>query len=62
VVQAPVLDRFGPDLAETLNAVSAGLTTEELRSMNAEIEVDGREPRVVAYRWLVAHGLIPGEG
>jgi osmoprotectant transport system substrate-binding protein len=62
VVQAPVLDRFGPDLVETLNAVSAALTTGDLRRMNAEIEIDGDAPRSVAYRWLVAHGLISGEG
>lgn len=62
VVQAEVVDRFGPEFVETLNAVSASLTTEELRSMNAEIEIDGDTPRAVAHRWLVAHGLVPDEG
>jgi osmoprotectant transport system substrate-binding protein len=62
VLQAPVLERFGPELPELLNAVSAMLTTEELRSMNAEIEIDGHAPQDVAHRWLVAHGLIPDEG
>jgi osmoprotectant transport system substrate-binding protein len=62
VLQAPVLDRFGPELADLLNAVSAMLTTEDLRSMNAEIEIDGDTPRAVAHRWLVTHGFVADEG
>jgi osmoprotectant transport system substrate-binding protein len=62
VVQAPVLDRFGPELADTLNAVSALLTTEELQAMNAQLEIGGDAPHDVAHEWLVANGLVPNPG
>lgn len=41
---------FGP--------VSAALTDEALLSMNAEVDVQGREPADVAYDWLVEQGFI----
>ncbi|SYZ33313.1 glycine betaine ABC transporter substrate-binding protein [Propionibacterium australiense] len=39
-------------------AVTELLTDEELIAMNAQVDVDGREPADVAYEWLVAKGLI----
>lgn len=59
IVRTGVLDRFGTTLAETVNAVSALLSTDELRTLNAEV-ASGATPRVIAARWLASNGLEPG--
>jgi osmoprotectant transport system substrate-binding protein len=55
VVRRDALERF-PELAGVVNAVSALLTTDELRSMNAEV-ARGEEPRSIAGAWLARNGL-----
>jgi len=62
VIHVAVLDRFGSELADVVDAVSALLTTEQLRVLNAEIEIGGRSPQAVAREWLAAHGLLADEG
>lgn len=57
VVRQEVLRVHGPRLADTLNAVSARLTTPVMREMNAAVDLGGEEPRVVADRFLRANGL-----
>jgi osmoprotectant transport system substrate-binding protein len=57
LVRTEVLERIGPSMAATLNAVSAALTTEALTAMNAEVAVDGRTPAAVAADWLRREGL-----
>jgi osmoprotectant transport system substrate-binding protein len=59
VIGTGVLDHFGPSLADTVNAVSALLSTGELRTMNAEI-ARGANPEQIASRWLASSGLDPG--
>ena len=59
VVRTGVLDRYGPTLADTVNAVSALLSTDELRTLNAEV-ARGADPRQIASRWLASNGLAPG--
>jgi osmoprotectant transport system substrate-binding protein len=59
VVRTGLLDRYGPTLADTVNAVSALLTTDELRTLNAEV-ARGADPRQIASRWLASNGLAPG--
>jgi osmoprotectant transport system substrate-binding protein len=54
VVHASALQRFGPGLADAVNAVSRRLTTEELRRMNGEIQ-DGRPVGEVVEEWLRRH-------
>jgi osmoprotectant transport system substrate-binding protein len=56
VLRTDVLERFGAELADTLNAVSALLTTEVLRTLNELVSVRGRSPTTVAAEWLAAHG------
>ena len=51
IVQAATLERFGPELADALNAVSRRLTTEELRRMNGEVR-DGSPIHDVVTDWL----------
>ena len=57
VVRTEVLSRYGPALSDLINAVSAALTTEELRAMNAEMAVDARQPAAVAADWLRREGF-----
>jgi len=59
VIRTGVIDRFGPPLADTVNAVSALLSTDELRTLNAEV-ARGATPQQIASRWLAANGLEPG--
>jgi osmoprotectant transport system substrate-binding protein len=59
VVRTGVLDRYGPTLADSVNAVSALLSTDELRTLNAEV-ARGASPREIASRWLASNGLAQG--
>ncbi|NMO90165.1 glycine betaine ABC transporter substrate-binding protein [Actinomycetospora sp. TBRC 11914] len=59
---APVL-RAGllaghPAMADVLGEVTRRLDGAAMRGMVREVEVDGRDPRDVARRWLVAEGLV----
>jgi osmoprotectant transport system substrate-binding protein len=56
LVAAGAADRFGPELEATLDAVSAALTTDGLRVMNASLQL-GVTTEQVARGWLVANGL-----
>ena len=51
VVRTETLERFGPGLADAVNAVSRRLTTEDLRAMNGEVQ-DGRPVPEVVADWL----------
>ena len=59
IIRTGVLDRFGPPLADTVNAVSALLSTGELRTLNAEV-ARGAAPQQIARAWLASNGLEPG--
>jgi osmoprotectant transport system substrate-binding protein len=56
IVHAAVVDRFGARLVRALDPVSAKLTTEELRTMNAAVAAGG-DPVDVARAWLAERGL-----
>ena len=58
VVSQKVLDAQGPEFAETLNAVSAKLTTEAIQRMNAAVDIDKRKPAAVAKAYLEANNLV----
>jgi osmoprotectant transport system substrate-binding protein len=60
LVRRDVIARYGPNLLAALNTVSALLDTGELRALDAQVELAGQDPRLVAGRWLRAHRLIPG--
>jgi osmoprotectant transport system substrate-binding protein len=57
VVKESVAKAEGPAFEKTLNAVTAKLTDEELRKLNAEVDLKGKEPADVARAWLKAQGL-----
>jgi osmoprotectant transport system substrate-binding protein len=62
LVRRDVIVRYGPNLLAVLNRVSALLDTGTLRALDARVELAGQAPRLVAGRWLRAHGLIPAGG
>jgi osmoprotectant transport system substrate-binding protein len=57
VVKSSLLSKEGPEFAETLNAVSAKLTLEAIRQMNAAVDIDKKDPADVASSFLSANGL-----
>ena len=59
LVRTDAIVRYGPRLLAVLNRVSARLDTSALRALDAQVELAGRSPRLVAGRWLRARGLIP---
>lgn len=57
-VRRDVLDREGPEFAATIDRVSAKLSTQALRLMNAAVELDQQSPEPVARQFLAANGLV----
>ena len=59
---APVMRRgvlaAHPAVADVLGEVTRRLDGAAMRGMVREVEVDGRDPRDVARRWLIAEGLV----
>ena len=60
LVRRSTMERYGPRLLATLNAVSAHLTTATLRYLNGRVQMAGLKPQTVASGWLRAQALIPG--
>jgi osmoprotectant transport system substrate-binding protein len=60
VLRRAAVDRYGAGLLAALDAVSARLSTAALTALDAQVELDGRDPRAVADSWLRDQGLIPG--
>jgi len=57
VVRGDTLAREGPAFAQTINSVSAKLSTQALRVMNAAVVLDQQSPVAVARQFLGANGL-----
>jgi osmoprotectant transport system substrate-binding protein len=57
LVRQKVLDQQGPAFGQTLNEVSAKLTTSVMRQMNASVALRGQSPAVVADQFLRANHL-----
>ena len=47
-----------PQITETLDAISAKMTTADLRLLNAQVDIERQDPRTVAKNWLTAVGLL----
>ena len=58
VVKKSVLTRQGPEFAAALDAVTAKLTNQALREMNAEVDLNGRDPAAVAREFLQKNELL----
>jgi osmoprotectant transport system substrate-binding protein len=59
VVSAQVLGTEGPVFEATINKVSSLLTLQNIRAMNAAVDIAGQDPAAVAKQFLVDHGVIP---
>jgi len=57
VISKKVLDKY-PQLRDLFQPVSDKLTDEVLIELNAQVDVDGREPADVAMDWLVKEGFV----
>lgn len=57
VVRQELLEAY-PQIKDLLEPLSEKLTNETLIDLNAEVDVDGREPVDVAYDWLQEEGFV----
>ena len=57
VVRKEVLDQY-PQIAQLFAPVAKRLTNDVIAKLNAEVDVDGREPADVAWDWLQQQGLV----
>jgi osmoprotectant transport system substrate-binding protein len=57
VLRRATVTEYGPGLLSALDAVSARLSTPVLMALNAQVELDGYAPAIVAERWLRDQGL-----
>ena len=58
VIKQSVLAAEGPAFAQTVNAVSALLTTKAIITMNAAVALNKESPATVAHTFLTANGLL----
>jgi osmoprotectant transport system substrate-binding protein len=58
VVNKKTLSKEGPAFAQTINAVSAKLTTKAMQKMNGAVDLDKQSPASVAKTFLQANGLL----
>ncbi|MGE2731325.1 glycine betaine ABC transporter substrate-binding protein [Mycolicibacterium vaccae] len=47
-----------PEIAEVTAPVTAALTNEAITEMNKQVDVEGRDPAVVARDWMVTEGFV----
>jgi hypothetical protein len=62
VIRSNALARYGKRLSETVNAVSAQLTSRALLFMDWRVEVAGNGIMPEARGWLERHHFLPGPG
>ncbi len=59
VVTVKALDAEGPVFAATINRVSALLTLDAMRELNAQVVLYNQDPATVAQQFLQAEGILP---
>jgi osmoprotectant transport system substrate-binding protein len=59
VASARALDAEGPVFAETINRVSALLSLDAMRELNAQVVLYHQDPAAVAQQFLQAQGILP---
>jgi osmoprotectant transport system substrate-binding protein len=50
-----------PEIAPVTAPVTAALTNEVITDLNKQVDVDGRDPSIVARDWMVSKGFITKE-
>jgi osmoprotectant transport system substrate-binding protein len=61
VVTTKVVDAEGPAFTETVNKVSALLTTSVMRQLNAAVDLSHETPQAAAKQFLISRGLLPAQ-
>jgi osmoprotectant transport system substrate-binding protein len=59
MISGAAVARYGSRLTGVLDAVSARLTTENLRFLNWRVVIGGKDPAMEARGWLERQGLLP---
>ncbi len=59
VVSTRAIDAEGPIFAATINQVSALLTLDTMRELNAQVVLYGQDPATVAQQFLQEQGILP---
>ena len=63
VINKPKYDQLGgPQFAKVIDSVNKLLTNPAMQSMNAAVDLDKKDPKVVAAQFLKANGLAGGSG
>lgn len=57
LIRMDTLEKY-PELEEVLNMLAGKITDEKMRKVNYEVDVNGRDPKIVANEFLVNEGLI----
>jgi osmoprotectant transport system substrate-binding protein len=57
IIRQEVLDA-NPGLADTINALAGTLNDDKMRDLNAQVNLDGKQPKEVAIGFLKTEGLI----
>ena len=57
IIRTEVLDAYGTQLSDDLNALSEQITTEDLLAWNTSTDIDKEESDAVATAWLTEKGL-----
>lgn len=57
VVRDATLKKY-PEIADALNQLAGKITNETMQQLNAKVDVDKQDPKVVAHDWLKSQGLI----
>ncbi|MGH2946338.1 MAG: glycine betaine ABC transporter substrate-binding protein [Solirubrobacteraceae bacterium] len=60
VTRQEVADEAGPDLEETITLLQEQLTAENMQELNARVDLDKKDPAIVATEYLTETGLIAG--
>ena len=60
VVREQVADQAGPDLGKTISLLNRGLTAPNMQELNARVDLDKKDPAVVAEEFLTETGLVKG--
>ena len=59
VASSKALDAEGPVFIDTINRVSALLSLDNMRELNAQVVLYNQDPATVAQQFLQDHGILP---
>ena len=57
LIRMDTLEKY-PELKDVLNSLANKITDEKMRKLNCEVDVNGKDPKIVANEFLVSEGYI----